>query len=114
MCTLGPSCVKKGTAQSFRLANIARIFINLSWYDISVVSAEVKAESSLFTKVLRTQLVESTKEIEVQQKDPNSPLYSVKTFEELNMYVAAQTSLYSPRICSIIARCSTSVDLVYS
>lgn len=47
--------------------------------------AEIKAESSLFTKVLRTQLVESTKEIEVQQRDPNSPLYSVKTFEELNL-----------------------------
>ena len=28
--------LKKGTAQSFRLANSARIFINLSLYDISV------------------------------------------------------------------------------
>ena len=24
---------KSGTAQGFRLANLARIFINLSWYD---------------------------------------------------------------------------------
>ena len=26
---------KKGTAHSFRLANSARIFINLSWYDVT-------------------------------------------------------------------------------
>ena len=26
--------LKKGTAQWFRVANLARIFINLSWYDI--------------------------------------------------------------------------------
>ena len=27
--------LKKDTAQSFRLANLARIFINLSWYNIN-------------------------------------------------------------------------------
>ena len=27
--------LKKGTAQSIKLANLARIFINLSWYDIT-------------------------------------------------------------------------------
>jgi ATP-dependent RNA helicase DDX19/DBP5 len=42
-----------------------------------------KEENSLLTKVLRAKLVQSTKEVEVQRKDPNSPLYSVKSFEEL-------------------------------
>ena len=42
-----------------------------------------RAEASLLTKVLRTKLVENTHDVEVQRKDPNSPLYSVKTFEEL-------------------------------
>lgn len=46
---------------------------------------KLKAENSLFTKVLRTQLIESTREVEIQQKDPNSPLYSVKTFQELKI-----------------------------
>ena len=30
---LGLARLKKGTAQSFILANLARIFINMSWYD---------------------------------------------------------------------------------
>lgn len=42
-----------------------------------------KEETSLLTKVLRAKLVASTKEVEVQRKDPSSPLYSVKSFEEL-------------------------------
>ena len=29
--------LKKGTAQRFRVSNLARIFINLSWYDISCI-----------------------------------------------------------------------------
>ncbi|XP_001599155.1 DEAD-box helicase Dbp80 [Nasonia vitripennis] len=43
------------------------------------------AEKSLLQKVLRKGLVESTKSVEVQRRDPNSPLYSVKTFEALNL-----------------------------
>ena len=50
-----------------------------------ILADTLKAENSFFTKVLRTQLVESKTEVEVQQRDPNSPLYSVKTFEELNL-----------------------------
>jgi len=57
-------------------------------------SKENKAESSLFTKVLRSQLIESTREVEVQQKDPNSPLYSVKTFEELNIKQSLLEGVY--------------------
>ena len=30
---LAPARLKKGTAQSFRLDNLARTYINLSWYD---------------------------------------------------------------------------------
>ena len=37
-----------------------------------------KAEASLLTKILRTKLVENTHDVEVQRKDPNSPIYSVK------------------------------------
>ena len=39
------------------------------------------------TKVLRTHLTNVKNEVEILQKDPNSPLYSAKTFEELNLYV---------------------------
>jgi hypothetical protein len=44
-----------------------------------------RAEASLLTKILRTKLVENTHDVEVQRKDPNSPLYSVKSFEELRL-----------------------------
>lgn len=44
-----------------------------------------KAEASLLQKVVRKGLIESKYDIEVQRKDPNSPLYSVKTFEALHL-----------------------------
>ncbi|KAG8192392.1 hypothetical protein JTE90_029116 [Oedothorax gibbosus] len=43
------------------------------------------AEVSLMRKVLRTQLVHSSHEVEVLRQDVNSPLHSVKKFEELNL-----------------------------
>lgn len=46
-----------------------------------------KAEASLLTKILRTKLVDNTNDVEVQQNDPTSPLYSARSFEELNLYV---------------------------
>ena len=46
-----------------------------------------KADASLLTKVLRTKLVDNRNEVEVQQSDPTSPLYSAKSFEELRLLV---------------------------
>ncbi|GAB6019785.1 DEAD-box helicase Dbp80 [Chamberlinius hualienensis] len=46
---------------------------------------ESVAEASLIRKILRTKLIQTTHNVEIQRKDPNSPLYSVKTFEELNL-----------------------------
>ncbi|KAF5303090.1 hypothetical protein FQR65_LT08421 [Abscondita terminalis] len=43
------------------------------------------AEVSLLQKIIRKGLVESKNNIEVQRQDPNSPLYSVKTFEALHL-----------------------------
>lgn len=43
------------------------------------------AESSLLNKLIHTSLVESSHHVEILQQDPNSPLYSVKTFEELRL-----------------------------
>lgn len=45
------------------------------------------AEESLISKILASKLLEVSKsaKLDVQQKDPNSPLYSAKTFEELNL-----------------------------
>ncbi len=43
------------------------------------------AEKSLLQKVIRKGLVENHHDLEIQRKDPNSPLYSVKTFEALNL-----------------------------
>lgn len=43
------------------------------------------AEKSLLQKVIRKGLVENKNDLEIQRKDPNSPLYSVKTFSALNL-----------------------------
>ncbi|XP_067140022.1 DEAD-box helicase Dbp80-like [Centruroides vittatus] len=43
------------------------------------------AEASLMRKILHTKLVHTTHDVEVQRKNPSSPLYSVKSFEELNL-----------------------------
>ena len=45
-----------------------------------------KAEASLLTKILRSKLVDTGKtDIEVQRADPKSPLFSVKSFEDLRL-----------------------------
>lgn len=51
--------------------------------DESVVLS--KAEKSLLQKVVRKGLIECKNDIEVQRKDPTSPLFSVKTFEALHL-----------------------------
>lgn len=43
------------------------------------------AETSLLMKIIRKGLVESKLDLEIQRKDPSSPLYSVKTFEALHL-----------------------------
>lgn len=44
---------------------------------------DTAADASLLIKVLRNKLVQNKNEVEVQRNDPNSPLHSVKSFEEL-------------------------------
>ena len=43
------------------------------------------AEASMLQKVIRTGLITNKNDIEVQRADPTSPLYSVKSFEALNL-----------------------------
>ncbi|XP_008412742.1 ATP-dependent RNA helicase DDX19A isoform X2 [Poecilia reticulata] len=43
------------------------------------------AEQSLLNKLIRHSLVKNRNQVEVQQADPNSPLFSVKTFQELRL-----------------------------
>ncbi|GBP59534.1 DEAD-box helicase Dbp80 [Eumeta japonica] len=44
-----------------------------------------RADTSLLMKIIRQGLVESKLDIEIQRKDPNSPLHSVKSFEALHL-----------------------------
>ncbi|KAJ8258755.1 hypothetical protein COCON_G00177670 [Conger conger] len=46
---------------------------------------EDRAAQSLLNKLIHTNLVNTTSRVEVLQRDPNSPLYSVKSFEELRL-----------------------------
>lgn len=43
------------------------------------------SEKSLLQKIVRTGLITSKHDIEVQRRDPKSPLYSVKSFELLKL-----------------------------
>lgn len=60
------------------------VFLHSVVSDDKEISA---AEKSLMKKVLADHIINVKSDVEVQQKDPNSPLYSVKTFEELRLYV---------------------------
>lgn len=44
-------------------------------------------ERSLMKKMIRDHLANVKGDVNVQQKDPNSPLFSVKSFEELRLWV---------------------------
>ena len=44
-----------------------------------------KADKSLLNKLVRSRLVTTKNDLEILQKDPNSPLYSVKSFEALHL-----------------------------
>lgn len=53
------------------------------------------AEKSLLQKIIRKGLVETTKDIEIRRKDPNSPLYSIKSFEALHLKPALLKGVYA-------------------
>ncbi|NXP10993.1 DDX25 helicase, partial [Thinocorus orbignyianus] len=53
------------------------------------------AETSLLNKLIRTSLVESAHHVEVLQRDPSSPLFSVKTFEELPLKKELLKGIYT-------------------
>lgn len=53
------------------------------------------AEQSLLNKIIRRCLVRNRNQVEVLQRDPTSPLYSVKTFEELRLKPELLNGVYS-------------------
>ena len=53
------------------------------------------AEKSLLQKVIRKSLVENKNDLEIQRRNPNCPLYSVKSFEELNLQRNLLKGVYS-------------------
>uniref|UniRef100_A0A8D0GA30 RNA helicase n=1 Tax=Sphenodon punctatus TaxID=8508 RepID=A0A8D0GA30_SPHPU len=52
------------------------------------------AESSLLNKLIRKSLVESSHHVEVLQRDPSSPFFSVKSFEELHLKEELKEGIY--------------------
>ncbi|XP_063799858.1 ATP-dependent RNA helicase DDX25-like [Pseudophryne corroboree] len=55
------------------------------FYEKDEDTFEDSAERSLLNKLIRKSVVESSYNVEVQHNDPSSPLFSVKTFEELRL-----------------------------
>jgi len=54
-----------------------------------------KEEASLLKKMLHDKLVQNNQELQVQQRDPNSPLYSVKSFDELHLRKELLDGIYN-------------------
>lgn len=53
--------------------------------DLNFFLIVTPAEFSLMRKALRSKLIHTTNQVDVFQNDPNNPLYSVKSFEALNI-----------------------------
>lgn len=53
------------------------------------------ADTRLMSKVIRKGLVESKLYLEIQRQDPNSPLYSVKSFERLHLKSEILKGIYA-------------------
>uniref|UniRef100_A0A8D0BQF0 RNA helicase n=1 Tax=Salvator merianae TaxID=96440 RepID=A0A8D0BQF0_SALMN len=53
------------------------------------------AEASLLNKLIRKSLVESSHHVEILQRDPSSPLFSVKSFEELRLKTELLHGIYA-------------------
>ncbi|XP_052717097.1 ATP-dependent RNA helicase DDX19A-like isoform X1 [Crassostrea angulata] len=58
-------------------------------------NAATKEDSALLRKLIHSKLVSTKADLEVLQKDPNSPLYSVKSFEALNLKKELLDGIYS-------------------
>jgi len=71
-------------AQEKALKQMDGLSVNNGGRDTALDTISV-AEKSLLQKVIRKSLVENKNDLEIQRKDPNCPLYSVKSFEELNL-----------------------------
>ena len=54
-----------------------------------------EADISLMRKILKTKLLQPKNDITIERADPNSPLYSVKSFEELRLPEELLKGLYS-------------------
>ncbi len=52
------------------------------------------ADRSLLQKVIRRGLVDNKNDLQVQRRDPKSPLYSVKSFEALNLKPSLLKGVY--------------------
>lgn len=84
------SLVKEGDARSGDDgADVAKYVQNK--YDflyaniLIIVCIFSPADASLLQKIIRKGLIDTKSEIDVIREDPNSPLYSAKTFEELKL-----------------------------
>lgn len=56
---------------------------------------KASADASLLKKLLRSRLEDYESTIEVERKNPESPLYSVKRFEDLNLRPELLKGLYA-------------------
>uniref|UniRef100_H2TGK8 RNA helicase n=1 Tax=Takifugu rubripes TaxID=31033 RepID=H2TGK8_TAKRU len=97
---------QEAAAESLKICTILRELLTflmafLHFFDkMQLIAAQFvlpddRAAQSLLNKLIRSNLVKNTNQVEVLQKDPNSPLYSVRTFEELRLKPQLLQGVYS-------------------
>ena len=78
------SCIKSCTFKSISMCmHIDKRTLKLKYFEN--VSGASKEEESLLRKLLHSKLVSTKADLEVLQKDPNSPLFSIKSFEGMQL-----------------------------
>ena len=67
---------------------------DMSYILIYLVTGPTRADVSLINKRIHNHLVNVKSDIEILRRDPKSPLFHVKSFEELHLYVEGKLSFH--------------------
>ena len=68
---------------------------NIFKKNVDFIIETASADASLLKKLLRSRLEDDNTSIEIERQNPESPLYSVKQFEDLNLKPELLKGLYS-------------------
>lgn len=84
--------LKGDEPETARKCLILYVKLSILTFNLSIATLE---EFSLMRKALRSKLVHTTNKVEVLRADPANPLFSAKSFEELNIPESLLKGIYN-------------------